>query len=119
MASSPIKPSNADCPPAGHAHAHAHTHNDKEDEVDEVVERVGIHDVVHDIHPALQSDDLRKQAAEHGPTFSTLVWVPFSGLTTPHPQVSLGYPSLYLEDGDPSIADIVEVDGAIVRVEFP
>ena len=34
------------------------TYNDEEDEVDEVVEGVGIHDVVHDLHPALQSDHL-------------------------------------------------------------
>lgn len=34
------------------------THNDQEDEVDEVVEGVCIHDKVHDVHPAFQRDDL-------------------------------------------------------------
>lgn len=34
------------------------THNDQEDEVDEVVERVCIHDKVHDVHPTFQCDDL-------------------------------------------------------------
>lgn len=52
--------------------------------------------------------------ASHAP-----VWVPFSGSATPHPWVSPGYPTAYLEDGDPSVANVVEVDGAIVRVEFP
>lgn len=37
----------------------------------------------------------------------------------PTPQASPGYPRAYLEDGDPSIANVVKVDGTIVRVEFP
>lgn len=32
---------------------------DQEDEVDEVVKGVCIHHKVHDVHPALQSDDLQ------------------------------------------------------------
>lgn len=34
------------------------THNDQENEIDEVVEGMSIHDEVHDIYPALQGDDL-------------------------------------------------------------
>lgn len=38
------------------------TYNNQQDEVDEVVEGMSIHHVVHDLHPALQSDHLsRKQ----------------------------------------------------------
>lgn len=80
-------PSNSGCPPAGHTH----THNDEEDEVDEVVERVGIHDVVHDVHPALQCDDLGRQAAGHGPTFSG-----------PQGQQCVSYPSMGTFLGVPS-----------------
>lgn len=36
----------------------SYTHNDEQNEVDEVVEGVGIHDVVHNVHPALQCDHL-------------------------------------------------------------
>lgn len=34
------------------------THNDQENEIDEVVEGMGIHDEVHYIYPTLQGDDL-------------------------------------------------------------
>ena len=34
------------------------THDDEQDEVDEVVEGVSVHDKVHDVDPALQRDDL-------------------------------------------------------------
>lgn len=35
------------------------TYNDQQNEVDEVVEGMCVHHVVHDLHPALQGDDLR------------------------------------------------------------
>lgn len=35
------------------------TYDDEEDEIDEVVEGVSVHDVVHDVHPTLQCDDLK------------------------------------------------------------
>ena len=34
----------------------------------------------------------------------------------PTPQASPGYPRAYLEDGDPSIANVVKVDGAFEGV---
>lgn len=34
------------------------TYNDQQNEVDKVVEGMCIHHVVHDLHPALQGDDL-------------------------------------------------------------
>ena len=37
------------------------TYDDEQDEIDEVVERVSIHHVVHDLHPAFQSDHLRPE----------------------------------------------------------
>lgn len=43
------------------------THNDQEDEVDEVVEGVCIHDKVHDVHPAFQRDDLVETGRENKP----------------------------------------------------
>lgn len=39
-------------------HQTLNTYNDEEDEIDEVVEGVGIHDIVHDLHPAFQCDHL-------------------------------------------------------------
>lgn len=39
------------------------TYDDEEDEVDEVVEGVSVHHVVHDLHPALQSDHLQHTKA--------------------------------------------------------
>lgn len=41
------------------------TYNDKQNEVDEVVEGVGIHDVVHDLHPTFQGDHLQGRVG-HG-----------------------------------------------------
>ena len=35
------------------------TYDDEEDEVDEVVEGMGVHHIVHDLHPALQGDHLQ------------------------------------------------------------
>lgn len=37
----------------------ASTYDDEQNEVDEVVEGVGIHDVVHDLHPTFQGDHLQ------------------------------------------------------------
>lgn len=37
------------------------TYNDEQNEVDEVVEGVSIHNIIHDLHPTLQSDDLEKR----------------------------------------------------------
>lgn len=37
------------------------TYNYQENEVDEVVEGMCIHHIVHDLHPALQSDHLRSK----------------------------------------------------------
>lgn len=34
------------------------TYNDEQDEVNEVVKGVGVHYIIHDLHPALQSDHL-------------------------------------------------------------
>lgn len=41
------------------------THDDEQNEVDEVVEGVGVHDIIHDLHPALQGNHLQGRAA-HG-----------------------------------------------------
>lgn len=35
------------------------TYDDEQNEVDEVVEGVGVHDIVHDLHPTFQGDDLQ------------------------------------------------------------
>ncbi len=43
-----------------HAWQYIKTYNDEEYEVDEVVEGMSVHDVVHDLHPALQRDHLHK-----------------------------------------------------------
>ena len=37
------------------------TYDDQQNEVDEVVEGMSIHHIVHDLHPALQSDHLRSR----------------------------------------------------------
>lgn len=45
------------------------TYNDQQDEVDKIVEGVSVHDEVHDVHPALQSDHLERatdQDKQHG-----------------------------------------------------
>jgi len=41
------------------------THNNQEDEVDEVVEGVCVHDKVHDVYPAFQCDDLVETGREN------------------------------------------------------
>lgn len=43
-----------------HAWQGIKTYDDEEYEVDEVVEGMSVHDVVHDLHPALQRDHLHK-----------------------------------------------------------
>lgn len=37
------------------------TYDNQQDEVDEVVEGMSIHHIVHDLHPALQSDHLQSR----------------------------------------------------------
>lgn len=37
------------------------TYDNQQDEVDEVVEGMSIHHIVHDLHPALQSDHLQSK----------------------------------------------------------
>lgn len=44
--------------------ARGDTHDDEENEVDEVIEGMSIHHKVHDVDPALQCDDLRRQERE-------------------------------------------------------
>lgn len=39
------------------------TYDDEQNEVDEVVEGVGVHDIIHDLHPTFQGDHLQGRVA--------------------------------------------------------
>lgn len=105
------------------------THDDEKNEVDEVVEGVGIHHKVHDVDPALQCDDLWRQERWLTLAGITKATSRFFGHPNPedeHSQV-VQYPVTvlgnipgpmwpHLEDGDPGIANVVKVDGAFEGV---
>ena len=113
------------------------THDDEEDEVDEVVEGVSIHHKVHDVDPALQRDDLERVQRGRLSLGSLKPPTDSSRGPRPHPNPEnnsskpgpcpgtciLGTLQVHmpphLEDGDPGIADVVEVDGALERVVLP
>lgn len=70
---------------------------------------MSVHDIIHDLHPALQSDDLEGKECH---------------LTTNPVRNELGHRKkrlsrTYLEDDDPGVDDVVEADGAFVGVGAP
>lgn len=83
-------------------------YDDEEDEVDEVVKRMSIHDVVHDVYPAFQSDDLEGGTHTHTHNQECLHLGPRGSLRK----------SVNLKDGDPGVSDVVEVNGSFVWVDL-
>jgi hypothetical protein len=70
--------------------------DDETHEIDPVPERVRVLNVIHDVHPALETDDLGARG----------------GRVT----LAVAATDTYLEDDDPGEADVVEADRARVRI---